>query len=57
MQERGYSATSILDGRTRESLTPGVKAFQEGDDPLAWISLKAGGVGFESDRRRLRDHP
>ena len=44
MQERGYSY-QYLDGRTRDRGAR-VKAFQEGDDPLFLISLKAGGVGL-----------
>ena len=44
MQERGYSY-QYLDGRTRDRGVR-VKAFQDGDDPLFLISLKAGGVGL-----------
>lgn len=44
LQDRGYSY-QYLDGRTRDRGAK-VKAFQEGDDPLFLISLKAGGVGL-----------
>jgi superfamily II DNA or RNA helicase len=44
LNEREYSY-QYLDGRTRDRGAR-VKAFQEGDDPLFLISLKAGGVGL-----------
>jgi SNF2 family DNA or RNA helicase len=44
LNDRGYTY-QYLDGRTRDRGGK-VKAFQEGDDPLFLISLKAGGVGL-----------
>jgi len=44
LDERGYTY-QYLDGRTRDRGAR-VKGFQEGDDPLFLISLKAGGVGL-----------
>lgn len=44
VEERGYTY-QYLDGRTRDRGGK-VRAFQEGDDPLFLISLKAGGVGL-----------
>ncbi|MDA3963198.1 MAG: DEAD/DEAH box helicase [Planctomycetota bacterium] len=44
LEERGYTF-QYLDGRTRDR-GGRVKAFQNGDDPLFLISLKAGGVGL-----------
>ena len=44
LDERGYTY-QYLDGRTRDRGAK-VKKFQNGDDPLFLISLKAGGVGL-----------
>ena len=44
LNDRGYTY-QYLDGRTRDRGGK-VKAFQNGDDPLFLISLKAGGVGL-----------
>ncbi|MFW5858382.1 MAG: DEAD/DEAH box helicase [Planctomycetota bacterium] len=44
LDERGYTY-QYLDGRTRDR-GGRIKAFQNGDDPLFLISLKAGGVGL-----------
>lgn len=44
LNEKGLSY-QYLDGRTRDRAAK-IKAFQEGDDPLFLISLKAGGVGL-----------
>ena len=44
LDDRGYTY-QYLDGRTRDR-GGRVKAFQNGDDPLFLISLKAGGVGL-----------
>ncbi len=44
LNNRGYTY-QYLDGRTRDRGAK-VKAFQEGEDPLFLISLKAGGVGL-----------
>ena len=44
VEERGYTY-QYLDGRTRDRGAK-VRAFQEGEDPLFLISLKAGGVGL-----------
>ena len=44
LDNRGYTY-QYLDGRTRDRGGK-VKAFQNGDDPLFLISLKAGGVGL-----------
>lgn len=44
LNDRGYTY-QYLDGRTRDR-GAAVKRFQEGDDPLFLISLKAGGVGL-----------
>ncbi|MFW5830572.1 MAG: DEAD/DEAH box helicase [Planctomycetota bacterium] len=44
LDDRQYTY-QYLDGRTRDRGAR-VRAFQEGDDPLFLISLKAGGVGL-----------